>query len=265
MAIAFTTALSNTSNSAAPVANRTGTTNGRIALCGIATAAGPVNSVPAGWTPIDEQQIGTTDDYLSVYWHLTNSGDPPTWSFGSTASGRWSSITAEFSGVDTTTPVDVKSKGYNSSSSVNVAAPGVDPNYLEDMLVFFGAAPNTGTWTAPSGMGTGGDADWSKPAASLITIGGAFQLLASGAATGDKVATLSSAAVSVGMLIALKDASATPDDPEPADHPLAAVAALPLVTVAALGNVPSAADLAVDRRYWVYSRSTGRVGRRITT
>jgi hypothetical protein len=217
MAITFDECLGQTGSSISPTVARTNNAvpgNGLDSICIaiIATATGPITAVPANWTLIFEQQIGVTDDYLYAYWHKHLGGSEPASHVWTQATGRWAAINVGFDGVHLTTPVDVFDSQSNTSSA-NCTAPGVDPNYTNDMLLFCGAASSTGTWTAPTGYsGTATDADFSKPAASLITAGGAFLLAAVGTPTGDVIGTLSGAAANAGGLIALMDASPTPED-----------------------------------------------------
>jgi hypothetical protein len=264
VAIAFTNSVKRTGNVTTVVVDRTGTTNGRISLHAIAMAAGNITGPAAGFTLVNEITFNT-DDRLYVYWHETAAGDPITWNFTTDlgANARVCVIGLEFSGVDTTTPVDLATEQANASSAT-VTAPGLDPNYLEDMLVFFGATSNLSPWTPPSAPGAFTEpANGDQPAAAgAISLGGSYLLLSSGAATGDVSATSSIAGVNAGQLIALKDTSATPDGGAPADHPLAGTFTAPEGGVAALGNTPRAATHAVGSRKFrrTYSRSNRRTG-----
>jgi hypothetical protein len=205
MAIAFVTAATAaTGNNTTATIGRTSVTNGNIALGGIVRAAGTIDSVGAGWTLVDEQTFNT-DDVLTVYWRVTAAGDPTSWSFTLSTTMRWATISFEFSGVHTSTPIDVSDTQANASSA-NVVAPSIDPNYIDDMLVFFGGSASTGTWTADGAM-TEPATNGEKPAAAAVTIGGAYQLLASGSATGTRTGVCTVAAINAGMLIGLHDVS----------------------------------------------------------
>jgi hypothetical protein len=264
VAIAHTNTVSRTANITTPiVVDRASTTDNRILIVGIAVANATVTvTPPAGFTPINE--ISFTGGKLFTYWHLTAS-DPITWNFTTDlgANTRVCSMATEFSGVDTVSPVDVASEQANASSA-SVVAPGVDPGYLEDMLVFYGAVANLSSWTAPSSPGAFTEpANGDRPAAAgAISLGTSYLLLASGAATGDVTATASIAGANAGQLIALKDAAGTPDGGSPADHPLAGTFTAPEGGVAALGNTPRAATHAVGARKFrrTYSRSNRRAG-----
>lgn len=209
MAVAFVTAATtNTGNNTSATVARSSITNGNIALAGIVRAAGTIDAVPSGWTLVDEITFNT-DDVLAVYWHLTSSGDPTSWAFTLSTTMRWATLNLEFSGVNTTTPIDVSDAQANASSG-NVVAPSIDPNYLEDMLVYFGGSASIGSWTADGAM-TEPASNGERAAAAAVTIGSAYQLLASGAATGTRTGVCSVEAINAGMLIGLRDASATPE------------------------------------------------------
>jgi hypothetical protein len=257
---------------------RSSVTVGNIALGGIVRSAGTITAVPSGWTLVDEQTFNT-DDVLAVYWRVTGAADPTSWAFTLSTTMRWACINLEFSGVNTTTPIDVSDTQANASSA-SVVAPSIDPNFLEDMLVYFGGSASTGTWTADGAM-TEPASNGEKPAAALVTIGSAYQLLASGAATGTRTGTCSVAAINAGMLIGLRDASATPES-QPATGTISVgTATADGLSVTgtpsgnnATGTISVAAAIAAGERVMardnkrtfgplVYSRTLGKVGRKV--
>jgi hypothetical protein len=212
MAIAFVTSFKRTGNITTPVVvDRTSVTNGNIAVCSFVLAAGNITVPGAGWTLIQDI-VFNTDDHLYTYWRQTAAADPATWSFttDNVANTRYCSMNFEFSGVDTANPIDTSSEQANASSA-SVTALGVSPAYNEDMLVFFGGIANTSTWTPPSSPAAFTEpANGDQPAASGVSLGGSYLLRATGAPTGDVVATASVAGINAAMLVALKDTSATP-------------------------------------------------------
>ncbi len=208
MAIAFTTGVERTSNDVSVTLDRTGVTTGRLALYAVAMAAGSITGGTTGFNLINDIVFGV-DEHLYVYWRVTNAADPATWIFTTDlgANARYCTSAHEFTGADTTTPIEVATEQANASSA-SVTAPGVNPAFTNDMLVFVGAVSNTSTWTPPSSPGSFTEhASGDNPAAANISLGMSYLLLSSGAATGDVVATASSAGTNAGMLIALRDAS----------------------------------------------------------
>jgi len=218
MAIAFVTAATaNTGNNTAPTVARTSVTVGNVAFCAIAVAAGTLSGVPSGWTERKVTDAFNTDDLLYVYSRTTGAADPTSWAWTLSITARWTALSFEFSGVDTTTPVDVSSQQAN-ASSVNATAPTVDPNYLEDMLLYFAAWSNiTSTLTAPSSPGafTIPATNGTKAAAASIASGGAYLITTDGTATGAVTGTLSAGVANAAILLALKDAASTPDGGAP--------------------------------------------------
>lgn len=118
------------------------------------TFSGGTNAVitaPAGWTLIRRDNNST---YVSsaIYYHVvvTNEPDAYIWTF--TTVEAISGGIADFSGVNTSMPVDVTSG--NTGTGALMSAATVSTNTPSDMVLFFGASNNVATITAPSGMTT---------------------------------------------------------------------------------------------------------------
>ncbi|HEX9730119.1 MAG TPA: hypothetical protein VGA37_16605, partial [Gemmatimonadales bacterium] len=149
---------------------------------------------PTGWTLIrtDTWDSGITE-ILSTYRKVAGASEPASYSWGLTASTGAVGGILSFSGVDTTTPIDV-SNGQQVNTGDDVAAPSVTTTVANTMLVTAHAVTSSGTsgsaWTPPTGMteavdvssssGTGGES---------IELN--YVLQASAGATGTKTATMS--------------------------------------------------------------------------
>jgi len=264
MAITHESAAQTSGNTANPSAPRAGGATagqaGKMVIVAIGYP-GTITVVPSGFTHIRTETM-TVGWKISTYWKVhEGTTESATYTFTSDTSGRWVGIANLFVGVDTTTPIDVVD-GQPNTSSVSVVAPSVDPNYIEDMLLFVGGIMSISSWTPDPAMTepTNGE----RAAASTLSVGTAYQLLSSGAATGTRTATASIAATNAAILIGLKDAASTPDGGgAPADHPLAGTfTSVGIgVSLAALGNVPPVADAGVWSRGWYWNPAQGRVGR----
>lgn len=203
--IANTGCLGSQNNGTSCSPSRISVTNGRLLIAAIIWASGAINAVPSGWTLIDSQAL-SNGSTLYVYWRVTSGADPTSWAWGNSVSGRVAYLTAEFSGVDTTAPVDIKTKHASASSSASVVGSGLTPSYAEDMLLMVaGAAAVETTITKPTGftLPTNGK----QAAAAVVSDALMFDLLSSMAATGDQTATWATAADNAAQMIALKNAS----------------------------------------------------------
>jgi RHS repeat-associated protein len=183
------------------VAKPAGVTTNDVLLAAVTVRGAPTITAPTGWTLIRSDASGTTITQ-ATYRHVAGASEPSTytWTLGSAVSSAVGTIDA-YSGVSTTTPVDV-SGGQTNTSSTSVTAPSVTTTVANDMVVgFFGTAndatftPATGT-TERSDTLAHGTADISAESADVIK--------ATAGATGTKVATASKAAINVGQLVALK-------------------------------------------------------------
>lgn len=234
---------------------------GMVCVAGF-MCSGTITTVPTGWTFIRSEVVGSGFNLHTYRYIHLGATDPSLHGFVSDVSGRWAGVNQGAFGSDQTAAVVDVSSGTTNTSSALVTAPGVDPNFTNDMLFFFGASLSTATWTPPSGMTEAVNGE--RASAALASVGSAYQILAVGTPTGDKVATASIAAVNAGILIALKDASPIADGGgAPADHPLAGTfTSVGIgVSLAALGNVPPVADSGVWGRGWYWNPAQGRVGR----
>jgi RHS repeat-associated protein len=183
------------------IAKPAGVVTNDVLVAGITMRGAPTITAPSGWTLVRSDASGSTVTQ-AVYRKVAGGSEPAsyTWTFGAPIDGVVGAIAA-YSGVNTTTPIDV-SGGQANASSTSVTAPSVTTTVTNTKLVgFFGTADDA-TFTAPSGMTERTDIlinssqDGSASSADVTQ--------ASAGATGTKVATASKAAVNIGQLVALK-------------------------------------------------------------
>ncbi len=188
-----------------------GTVNNDVMIAGITVR--PYTAVitpPAGWTLVLRQdQTASTDSSIAVY-RRTASSEPAsyTWSFN-TSTGSGGGIMS-FSGVDTTTPLDVAAAGASSgAAALTAAAPSVTTASANTMLVTFHALPNSDRWTPPAGMTEAFDVASLAPSNGVgISIEANYAIQAAAGASGTKTATTvptaQAADVSEGITLALR-------------------------------------------------------------
>jgi hypothetical protein len=212
--VAFNISGKSTGNNSTFSMGRLSTTANVISLVGIVWATGDCTT-NAAFTLIDREFLNGVDNTgpsLYVYSHIgLGASEPANFTWNNSTSVRFAWTGMEFSVADTTTPVDT----YNSqraAASTSVVCPSIDPNFTNDMLCAFYASASTAAWTAPTDVGAMVEpAQGDSPAASAVSIGCSYLLLASGAATGVATATATVSAVNAGFLIGVRNASAIPD------------------------------------------------------
>jgi Spherulation-specific family 4 len=156
-----------------------------------------VINAPSGWNLIRRDDNGITVS-SALYYHVFGASEPSSYTWTFNATRAISGGIADFSGVNTTTPVDGMSGAAGSGATMT--APSVTTNTMSDMLVYFGATGNVANISAPSGM----TRQWSVSSVSTTSFF-ADNLLKSEGETGSKTATITSGtnASTVSELIAL--------------------------------------------------------------
>lgn len=225
MAIVFETFASgnNTADGNTVTVNKpTGTATGDVLVAvvgfwqGAATAGTITESAPSGWILVGKYPASGTETLGLAVWRKTitdGGGEPSTYDFGMDSSqapdGSLAATIARFSGVDTTSPIDVAGTN-NYASSLTVTFNGVTTSSANTMLVMCGANRRTLTYTFNNGTKiddqSGGD---SADASNTVSIGMGYLAQAGAGASGNKTATISGATPreNVGFMFALKEAS----------------------------------------------------------
>jgi hypothetical protein len=178
-----------------------GVTTNDVLLAGISVRGNPTITPPSGWTLV-RSDTSTTVLLQSVYRKVAGGSEPASysWTFSEPIGSAVGGIAA-YSGVATTTPVDVNG-GQANASSTSVTAPSVTTTVANTMLVGFFGTANDATFTAASGMTERYDVD--ADGTNQFGGEGADQSQAAAGASGTRVATASVAAVNIGQLVALK-------------------------------------------------------------
>ncbi len=180
-----------------------GVVAGDVLLASIDTRGSSVVTAPAGWTLV-RMDLNASSLRKSTYVRVATGSEPATYTWTFSGSRLAAAVIHAYSGVDTTTPVDVVGGQVNASGTA-VTAPSITTTVPNTMLVGFFAKQSSGTWTPPAGMtergeinGTGGTQTTSAT--------GVDALQAAIGPTGTRVATASSAALNIGHLVALRPA-----------------------------------------------------------
>jgi len=206
----------NTSATSLTIPAPAGVGSGDVMLAGISVRGTPNLTSPAGWTLVRLDLASGNTMRQAIYVKVAAS-EPAnyTWTF-STGQAAAGGIVA-YAGVDTATPIDAHSG--KSGRGFTIIAPSVATTVNGAMIVgFFGHTTNT-TITAPGGMTERYDVA-STAAPYFITSEGCDVLQPTAGASGDKIATAGTQAVSVGQLVALRPAGAgPPPSPTPTPSP----------------------------------------------
>src|SRR2546425_1547754 len=162
----------------------------------------------SGWTLV-RRIDNTTKVGLAIYWKVASSesgrvcksystvGYDFAFSPGSGSQSMTGAIVA-YSGVDTTTPINVEN-GQATAASTTHSAPSITTTVANTLLVASFALPGTGTWTPPTGM-----TERSDSTAQAVALEVADVLPATAGATGTKTATASVSKVGATHILALK-------------------------------------------------------------
>ena len=160
-------------------------------------------TTPSGYTLLDAKTSGQTT--TSVYTHTVSSDTSVTLSYA-TSAPKVAEL-ATFSGVSTTTPVDV-SDDASTSSGTSLGASALTTTNPGDELVFVAGAGqqgSAGTWSAPGGM-TNAVAAQTSGISSAIADGAGP---ASATSTGSETATASTSGQLAGVFLALSPSTST--------------------------------------------------------
>lgn len=179
-----------------------GVTTNDVLLAMVTVRSLPTITAPSGWTLVRSDVSGTAL-LQSVYVKVAGASEPAsyTWTFDVPVSAAAGGISA-YSGVDTTTPVNV-SGGQANAASTTVTAPSVTTTVANARLVGLFGTTNNATFTPPSGMTERFDVAMDGAGSDVAGEGADVNQAAAGA-SGTKAATASLNAVNIGQLVALK-------------------------------------------------------------
>ena len=160
-------------------------------------------STPSGYTLVDSKTSGQTT--TSVYTHTVGSDTSVTLSYA-TSAAKVAEL-AVYSGVNTTTPVDVFDDA-STSSGTSVTASSLTTTNPGDELVFVGGAGQQGsgaTWTAPTGFTNAAQVQLSGVSSAITNGAGP----ATATSTGSQSASTSASGQLTGVFLALSPSTAT--------------------------------------------------------
>jgi len=167
----------------------------------------------SGWTLV-RRINNSTSVGLAVYWKVASNesgrvcrsysgaGYDFAFSPGSGSQSMTGAIVA-YSGVDTTTPIDVEN-GQATSSGATHSTPSITTSVANTMLVASFGLAGTGTWTPPAGM-----TERSDSTAQAVALEVADVLQVSAGASGTKTATASASKAGATHILALKPGGGT--------------------------------------------------------
>src|SRR6185437_11052600 len=164
-------------------------------------------SAPAGWTQIRRDSDTTSQITEGLYYHVVTGVEPASYTWTFTAGNDAAGGIADYTGVDTASPIDA-SGGQANASSTSVTAPSINipaGNNSDRLLALF-AIPNSSTMTLP-GVLTG---RWNFRATGFGISAAMGDTTTPGGATGNYVTTQGSTTVNIGAQVALRPASGAP-------------------------------------------------------
>ena len=173
-------------------------------------------TAPSGWTQIDST-ITTGTFAQADFYHYAATGDPNSYNFTfSSAAGLSQVSTAEFQGVDQTTPIDVSATAVSASGTTD-NAPSVTTTVAQDML-FDIWSWNTGTNASSitSTMTKIWDAQSGNASTNVSTAAG-YELLGLAGVSGTRTVVSGRTAIAMMHSIAIKPALPAPQLITPAN------------------------------------------------
>lgn len=161
-------------------------------------------ATPSGWTQIGQYQIGSTTDYVSVWWKRMGSSEPASYVWSWTTSVWREVVACAFLDCDSTNAVDVAASSGNASSSTTITCAAVTPTVNNTLLVCIAGYDND-TSFSPGGSLTE-VLDFGGWAMAMYTINGPSSGVSSGTNT---VTAAGGAFPSAGITVALREVQTT--------------------------------------------------------
>jgi MSHA biogenesis protein MshQ len=179
-----------------------------IASIGFSPNTLTIPTVPAGWTLVRRvDNPNANANSLVVYWKTAGAAEPANYAWTFSAAGYLAGSISTFSGVDTTTPVDIENgnctqQGSCATTTLSHATPSVTTTVANTMLVTSHTYSSAGTWAPPGAMTEAVEVQHGNQ-----SLGVNYVLQAAIGATGAKTATASAQAdVGNAHILALRPA-----------------------------------------------------------
>lgn len=184
------------------VTKPSGVVDGDYILVGIHVNDVPndIASVPSGWATI-VSKLDYGSEHLTIFGKSA-SGEGASWDWTMNNANSSHGIAIAIKEASIASPVDA-SGGQTNGSSTNLTAPSISPATSDALLVAFFAHHSSGDITMPGSMTEREDAT-----VNTRRMGCATEALSSSGATGTRVATIASANINAGALVAVANAVA---------------------------------------------------------
>lgn len=219
-------------------------------------------SPPSGWV-LARQDVSGNAVRQVTYYRMAGASEPASYTWGLSAKQGASAVSAAYGGVNPDQPFDA-SGGRPAANAAQITAPSITTTVDGALLIgAFGIGTNASI-TPPSGMIGQASATMNSGQNKLSTQL-ADQLLGSAGATGDRVATASTAAPNIGQAIAFRPSTVVPpDDTQPPTQPTGLTATAPSETLVNLAWLASTDNVGVVG-YLVYRDGAQIVGLGLAT
>lgn len=184
----------------------TSVVSGNLLLAQITVRDGTAQTItaPAGWSliPTNGRLNSGTTLAQAIYYRVAGASEPVSYTWGFTNSERAAGAMLRYSGVHTTTPIDVSNGQVRATQPV--IAPSITTTVANTYLVgFFGLANGNATMSEPVGMTLRAAAN-SMAGPNGVNILVSDETRAATGATGTRSATSTNSTDNIGHLVALR-------------------------------------------------------------
>lgn len=110
-------------------------------------------ALPSGWTETSGSpfRLGTTADYVSVFWKTLGGSEPSSYTWTWTTSVYCEIVALAILDADPTTPIN-QAAGQSNASSTTITCPAVTPTVTVTLLLCIGGYDNDTSYTSNTGM-----------------------------------------------------------------------------------------------------------------
>ncbi len=206
--VAYRAASTNSTSGASTIDGSTpsGTLQGDIMIAYVSVRGGVSISTPSGWTAIaNTNTVATTDVRGAAFYKFAGASEAGPYTFSLGGSQKAAVVIVAYSGVDTSTPIDVSSGAGVTTASTTLTTPDVTTTVDNAMVVaMFGVTYGT-TLTASGSYTIRGQVQSSTGnSATKNTAGIEDRVLATAGSTGTTGATSGNSATYTSAIVALK-------------------------------------------------------------
>ncbi|HZL07702.1 MAG TPA: Ig-like domain-containing protein [Candidatus Dormibacteraeota bacterium] len=204
---------SNSMSNSLQLAVPSGASSGDVLLASVDVIQSPTVTIPGGWTLVrTDTSTASTRMSQALFTHVVTASEPGSYTWRFSAAEAASGGIVDYSGVDTTNPIDASS-GQTALKSTQITAPSLTTSMANDTLVGSFGFADTGAITSPSGM-TQRFSDTSSNQPGQRTTGEVTdQSVAAPGPVGSRVVTLTQAVNGIGQLVALRPDVTPPTTP----------------------------------------------------